>query len=108
MRAQGLWILFVSLGLAAAAAGCGADGGTTGRAGAFGAASTGTQASLSLGAPGTVAKGATFTAEVAFGFTVQNLYGAGFELRYDPAVVEYVSFDSAGSTFATSRERAAL
>src|SRR5437868_3720403 len=106
MGARRLAILFVSAALAAA--GCGSQGGGTGAAGSIGSASSGAQSALAIAGPQTVAKGATFTAEVALAMPVRDLYGAGFELRYNPAVVEYISTDTSRSSFASTRGASAL
>src|SRR6185436_7029801 len=55
-----------------------------------------------------VAKGTTFVVDVAAVAVLHDLYGGGFELTYDPAVIEYVSVDTAASALVSAKDAVAL
>jgi hypothetical protein len=63
---------------------------------------------LAVSGPATAAKGATFKVEVSAALELSDLYGGGFELRYDPTLVEYVSADTTASKLTAAIDAVAL
>ena len=109
-RLTGLSALSLALlaALLAPSTGCGGGSSSSGGVGVAGGAARapsylGVRASQAVPRVGT-----TFTVVVSADRTVRDVYGGGFEVRYDPAIVEHVSTDTSASKMTATKDASAL
>lgn len=101
MRARTLEFLLVAVTVLA---GCSRGGGASGAA-TIAKSQTGLAIVSSSSA---VAAGATFTIDVVSVTPTLSVYGGGFDLRYDPALVEFMGADTSASVLHSATDQIAL
>ena len=106
MSARMIGVVFAA---AAALAGCGggASGTSTAKGGAAAASAAGGGLAI-VASDASVATGGTFTVDVVALSPVPNVFGGGFDLRYDPALLEFVSADTSASALHGAVDQVAL